>query len=179
MPHLVVVHGAPLTGKTTLARAIAGAFDAKAALVSADGLLHESIPVHAGDASAELEMVYTQVRLLVANYLKSHYHVVMEGAFFHEIEGVLHRREQEIDRTLGLMRNLAPSPLLVRLDASPETLQERAGRANRLREVEAALRIQDEYRQRYGNRFMELNTDARSVEDLARDVMGQLRGEYF
>ncbi len=174
MPHLIVIYGPPLSGKSSLARAVAGALDAKAAVVSTDAMLDDAIRVHDRDVFAELEMVHTQARLLVANYLKNRYHVVLEGAFNYERDGVLHRREQEIDQILGLMRNLASSPLLVRLSAAPETLRRRIDDAPGLRDAEAALRIDAEYRQRYGNRALVLPTDETPVEDLAIEVTGRL-----
>ena len=179
MPQLVVIYGAPLSGKTSVAREVAAALDSKSAIVSPDALFEDAIRVHDRDAYAELEMVYTQVKLLVANYLKSRYHVVLEGAFAHEIDGVLHPHEQEIDQTLGLMRNLAQSPLLVQLTATEATLRRRADASSRLRDADAALRIDAAYRQRSGGRSLALATDARSVADLSSDVMNQLRAEYF
>ena len=177
MPYLIVIYGAPLTGKSSLAREVAGALDDKAAVVSTDSMLEDAIRVHDRDAFAELEMVYTQARLLVANYLKNRYHVVLEGSFFHERDGVLHRHEQEIDQTLALMRNLAQSPLLVRLSASEETLRRRADASPRLRSVEAATRIDAAYKQRAGTRSMVLNTDDIPVSELSAEVLLHIRND--
>jgi hypothetical protein len=176
MPHLIVIYGAPLTGKSSLARVVAGALDGKAAIVSTDAMLHDAIRVHDDDVFAELEMVHIQARLLVANYLKNRYHVVLEGAFNYDRDGARHRHEEEIDQILGLMRNLAWAPLLVRLSAGEDTLRRRAqaGSGPREYDVEAALRIETEYRQRYGNRSLVLSTDDSSIEDLSAEVIGRL-----
>jgi predicted kinase len=175
MPHLIVIYGAPLTGKSSLARAVAQALGDKSAVVSVDGLLDDAIRVHDRDAFAELEMVYTQARLLVANYLKNRYHVVLEGTFLHEREGVVHAREQEIDQIQGLMRNLALSPLTVRLTAAEPTLRLRAEAAQTHRDLAALLRIDAAYRSRYGSRALELSTDEARVEDLAAEVLRRLQ----
>ena len=55
-------------------------------------------------------MVYVQARLLVANYMKNGYHVVVEGPFYHERGGELHRFEQEIDQLVALMRQMTRRP---------------------------------------------------------------------
>ena len=136
MPQLVVIYGAPLSGKTSLAREVAAALDGKSAIVSPDVLFEDAIRVHDRDAYAELQ-------------------------------------------TLGLMRNLAQSPLLVQLTATEATLRRRADASSRLRDADAALRIDAAYRQRSGGRSLALATDARSVADLSSDVMNQLRAEYF
>lgn len=174
MPHLFVVYGPPLSGKTSLARELARALGDKSAIVSTDALVDEAIVGHDHDAYAELEMVHTQARLLVANYLKNGYHTVLEGSFIFERDGVLHHHEQEIDQTLSLMRNLARLPLVVRVAANEETLRRRASASRQLRDVEAALRIEAAYRSRYGSRSMVLSTDDRSPAELAEEVVARL-----
>ena len=176
MPHLIVIYGAPHTGKTSLAREVARGLGDKSAVVSVDALLDDAIRLHDRDAHAELEMVYTQVRLLVANYLKNRYHVVLEGAFTHDRDGMLQSREQEIDQTLGLMRNLAPSPLTVRLTASAETLRRRALDPERSPGIETVIRIDEAYRTRYGGRALQLSTDERSLAQLAAEIHSRLQG---
>jgi hypothetical protein len=175
MPQLIVIYGAPLTGKSSLARAVAESLDDKAAIVSVDAMLDEAILVHDRDTFAELEMVYTQARLLVANYLKNRYHAVLEGAFEHDVDGVAHHREAEIDQTTALMRNIAMPPLLVRLTALPETLRVRAHASLPHRDFEAAVRIDGAYKERYGGRSLVLSTDDRATDDLAQEVLERLR----
>ena len=84
MPHLIVIYGPPFSGKSTFAGALGIALPEKTAIVSADYLAHEAIAVHDVNALDEMEMVATQVRLLVANYLKNGYNVVLEGTFSHD-----------------------------------------------------------------------------------------------
>jgi cytidylate kinase len=174
MPHLVVIYGPPLAGKSSLARQVAAALGDKAALVSTDAILQEAIQAHDPDVYAELEMVHTQARLLVANFLKNRYHVVLEGAFYYEVGGVLHRHEQEIDQTVSLMRNIAQSPLVVRVGASAVTLQQRAGAATPPRDAGSALRIEAAYKPRSGDRFVSLSTDDATVPELAGRVLERL-----
>ena len=178
MAHLVVIYGAPLSGKTSLARELADALDDKASIVSVDALLDEAIRVHDRDAAAELDMVYTQARLLVANYLKNRYHVVLEGAFVHDRAGVLHHHQQEIDQTLGLMRNLAPSPLTVYLSAPDATLAQRVQASERPRDLAAVLRVSGAYRPSGGARSLELATDERGTSDLVSDVLARLTSAW-
>jgi ribose 1,5-bisphosphokinase PhnN len=177
MPHLIVVYGPPFAGKSTLARALAASLSEKTAVVSADYLAHEAIAVH-GEAFDEMEMVTTQVRLLVANYLKSRYNVVLEGAFSYERDGALHNREQEIDQVTALMRNMAPSPMVVRLTASDVVLRERALAAGRENEIEAALRISNEYRVRYGN-WLQIDTGVTSVSVAVESLLKRLSEAEF
>jgi hypothetical protein len=175
MPYLIVVYGAPLTGKSVLAREVAARLEGKTAVVSTDWMLEDAIVVHDGDAYAELEMVHTQARLLVANYLKNGYNVVLEGAFYYEREGRLHRHEQEIDQTLALMRNLAWAPLVVRLTASEPALRRRAEASAKTRDVAAAMRTDAAYKPRYGSRSLSLATDETNVAELADAVLERLR----
>ena len=120
-----------------------------------------------------MEMVTTQVRLMVANYLKSRYNVVLEGAFSYEREGHLLHREQEIDQVTALMRNLAPAPLMVRLATDEAVLRERAASAGRENEVGAALRISNEYRARYG-RWLQIDTGVTPVFEAVKILLERL-----
>lgn len=179
MPHLVVIYGAPLVGKSAVAREVASSMKGKTALVSVDALLEDSIVVPDVDAYAELEMVHTQARLLVANYLKNRYNVVIEGAFYYERDGVLERHEQEIDQLVSLMRNLAPAPLLVRLSAPAERLRQRGEAIGRSAEVDVAGRIDAAYKARYGDRAVQLETGEQDVAGTAAEVLRRLEGEEF
>ena len=83
MTKLAVIYGPPLVGKSAVAHALARSLPGKTAVVSLDHLLYGAIVTPDNDASAELEMVHIQIRLLVANYLKNKYHVVVEGQFIY------------------------------------------------------------------------------------------------
>jgi adenylate kinase family enzyme len=177
--HLVVVYGPSLSGKSTLAWELARTLTGKSAVVSLDSLLEASIAVPAEGAQAELEMVHTQARLLVANYMKNLYNVVVEGPFFFERDGVLHRFEQEIDQTLVLMRNMTSRSLLVRLTAGEAELAARARRTGREHELPAALRIDGMYKLRHGPLSMSFDTTDADPADTASAVRERLMAESF
>ena len=178
MPHLIVIYGPPFAGKSTLARGLAQSLPEKTAIVSADYLALEAIAVHDGAAFDEMEMVTTQVRLLVANYLKNGYNVVLEGAFSQVLDGELQHREQEMDQIAALMRNLAPSPLLVRLVADEGVLEERARGAGRENEIEAAVRINSAYKPRYG-RWLQIDTGIATVDESIETLRERLKTADF
>jgi ribose 1,5-bisphosphokinase PhnN len=178
MPHLIVIYGPPLSGKSTLARALGRSLPGPTAIVSADHLTHEAIAVHSPNVLDEMEMVTTQIRLMVANYLKSRYNVVLEGAFSYERDGHLLHREQEIDQVTALMRNLAPSPLVVQLTMDEAVLRERAGAAGRENDIDVALRISNEYRARYG-RWLQIDTGVTPVFDALKTLLERLNEAEF
>jgi broad-specificity NMP kinase len=171
---LIVIYGAPLAGKTTVAWELARSLGEKAAVVSADQLLSGSIAVSDADAAAELEMAHTQLRLMVANYLKNRYHVVVEGPFFFERDGVLHNLEADIDQLVALMRHLAQRSMIVRLDVSEAVLAARAGATGREDELAAALRIRTAAKGRYGDRFRSFDSGSMSAIEIAASVRESL-----
>src|SRR5688572_21300801 len=178
MPHLIVIYGPPFSGKSTFAAALAHSLPEKTAIVSADYLALEAIAVHDGAAFDEMEMVTTQVRLMVANYLKNGYNVVLEGAFSQVLDEGLQHREQEIDQIAALMRNLAPSPLLVRLVADEPVLKERARGAGRENEIETAIRINSAYKPRYG-RWLQIDTGIATVDEAIETLRERLNTADF
>ena len=141
--YLVVIYGTAAASRDTawqLARTLPG----KSAVLSVDGLLAGAIASSDDDVPAELDMAYIQLRLLVANYMRNGYHVVVEGAFFHERDGQTHRHEQDIDQLVALMRNMTRKALMVHLRPS--------GEGSRF-----------EYRQRYGGNALSLHADGGSA----------------
>ena len=172
--YLVVVYGPPLSGKTTVAWEIASALPGKTAVVSVDQLLGGSIAIPDEDARAELEMVHTQLRLLVANTLKNRYHVVVEGPFYFERGGVWHNFEAEIDQLVALMRQMTEKALVVRLIASDEELARRAGAAGREGELEEARVMATKYKARYGERFRSFDSGKTSKAEIVAAVVQAL-----
>jgi adenylate kinase family enzyme len=175
--YLAVIYGPPFAGKSSVARELARSIPGKSAVVSLDGLLRDSIVVPDENWAGELEMVHTQARLLVANYLKNRYHVVVEGAFYYEREGALQRYEQEIDQLVSLMRNLTYGSLVVQLGASEEELRRRAQAMGRDDDVAAALSIADVYKPRYGGQAITIDTSGQEAVDVANAIRARLLGE--
>jgi chloramphenicol 3-O-phosphotransferase len=172
MPHLIVIYGAPYTGKTSVARRVAASLEGMTALVGVDWLLVESIVGHSPDTASELGMVHTQAQLMVANYLKNRYNVVVEGAFSYERNGIAANHEQEIDQLVALMHNLARQPFIVRLLASATSLRRRA--SGREDEVARAMRISASYKPRNDSRSIEIDTNTGSITEIAAQIVERL-----
>ena len=176
MAHLVVIYGAPFSGKTTLAWQVARSLSGKTAVVSVDQLLSGSIAVPDADADAELEMVHIQLRLLTANYLKNRYNVVIEGPFLFERDGRVIDYQGEIGQLVALMRQLIAAQLIVQLETPDEVTLQRARDAGREHEGAAALRMRDAYdKTRYSGHALRLDSGEQPVEVLVRAVLSRLK----
>jgi chloramphenicol 3-O-phosphotransferase len=171
---LVVIYGPPLSGKSTLAWALGRSFDDKTAVVSSDQLLGGAIAVADADAATELDMAHIQLRLLVANYLKNGYNVVVEGPFLFERAGMLYSYEADIDQLIALMRHLTEEALIVRLTASEEALRQRSADQGREQDITSALRIANAFKPRYGGRFLEFDASAKTIDEIAASIRGRL-----
>jgi predicted kinase len=164
---LVVIYGAPFSGKSTLAWQLGRLLDGKTAVVSSDQLLSGSIAVPDADQEAELEMAHIQLRLLVANYLKNGYNVIVEGPFMFERGGVLLNYEADLDQLIALMRHLTDEALIVRLTAPDAVLSSRAQASN---DAATALRIAKAFKPRYGDRFREFDSATQPASDIATEL---------
>ena len=173
--YLVVVYGAPLSGKSSVAGQLARTLPGKTAVVSINQLLDGAIPQPSADAPAELEMVHTQVRLLTANYMKNGYHVVVEGPFYYDRGGSLQRFEQDIEQLVSLMRQMTQKALLVQLTAAQPVLESRAALAGR--DAASAGRIAGLYKQRSGSRSLSFDTGATGVVEIADVIRERLLAE--
>lgn len=167
---LVLIYGPPFAGKSTVAWQIVRSLPDKTAVISADALLEGAIAVPDADAAQELEMVHVQIRLLVANYLKNDYNVVVEGPFVFEREGRILSFEREIGELAALMRNLARTTLILRLKADEAILCERGGAL----EGASAARLQAAYVEMFSRRLV-LDSGVLSSEQIVAKVGQALR----
>ena len=175
MPSLVVIYGAPFSGKSSLAWEVARSLPGKTAVVSVDQLLSGSIATADMDAAAELEMVHIQLRLLTANYLKNRYNVVVEGPFLFERDGRVIDYQAEIGQLVALMRQLIQGQLIVHLEASDDVTLQRAKAAGRDDDAAAALRIRDAYdKTRYAGHALRLDSGEQPLDVLTRAVLARL-----
>jgi chloramphenicol 3-O-phosphotransferase len=171
----IVVRGPALAGKTALARAIAEALASggrKVATISQDDLASRWIAGHDADFAAETELVYRQIKLLSASYVRGGYHVVVDAMFAAARDGVAALHESDLRDLLGLVATI-PSvrPLLVNVIAPLETLLGRARDAGlRDETVEAVLRAFE------GAAVAPLviDTSAAPPEEAARGVLAHL-----
>jgi len=154
--YLVVIYGTAGVNKEAawrLARQLPG----KSAVLSMDAFLDGAIAQPSEDAGEELEMAHTQLRLLVANYMRNGYNVVVEGVFYYQRDGQQYRYEQDIDQLVALMRNMTRKALTVHVPSS-----------------EGADGF--DYRPRYGGGAMTVDADA-TAEDIAKAVHEKLMAE--
>ena len=169
---LIVIYGPPLSGKSTLAWELGRSLGDKTAIVSSDQLLQGSISIPDADYLAELDMAHVQLRLLVANFLKNGYNVIVEGPFIFEREGALCSYEADIDQLIALMRHLTEEALIVRLTAPEATLTARA--EGQGAGADAALRIAKAFRPRYGDRLQEFDASNSSAGEIAASLREML-----
>jgi hypothetical protein len=148
----------------------------RTAIVSTDYLLSEAIAHGDRDRGAELDLVHQQVRLLVANYLKFHYHTIVEGPFVFERGGDLVSYEAHIDQLLALMRMMTLRKMIVKLGASDEELARRAEQTGRESELALSLRIRESYRTRVAPEMRSFNTGAHSPDELVQSILEELPG---
>ncbi|HEU0073918.1 MAG TPA: hypothetical protein VFS30_07885 [Dehalococcoidia bacterium] len=154
--YLAVIYGTS-PANNPVAWQLARSLPGKSAVLSLDQLLAGAIAQPSEDATAELDMAHTQLRLLVANYMRNGYNVVVEGVFYHERGGQTYRYEQDVDQLVSLMRNMTRKALTVHL-----------------RDPEAAAHF--EYRTRYGVNALNFDSTT-SVEEIAEALLQRLLAE--
>jgi predicted kinase len=126
----VVIRGPRFAGKTTLARHLAARLRDKAGLISQDDLWWRWIVRHDHNLGAEAALVYRAMKLLASSYIRGRYHVVVEGPFAVEQEGVVALHDSDLRDLLGLVSTIpAVRPLLGAVTAPLETLTARAEEA--------------------------------------------------
>jgi chloramphenicol 3-O-phosphotransferase len=135
----VVIRGPSLAGKTAVARRVAELLPGKSAVISQDELWWRDIVGHDDDLASEGELVYRQIKLLAASYIRARYHVVVEGAFAVARDGVAAAHDSDLRDLLSLVSTIPDvRPLLVAVTAPLDALLERAQAAGRdERDVEA------------------------------------------
>ena len=155
--YLIVIYGEP-TASRDAAWQVARSLPGKSAILSLDHLLDGAIAQPNDDAVAELDMVHVQLRLLVANYMRNGYSVVVEGPFYYERAGELHRYEQDIDQLVALMRQMTRKSLTVHLRGTPDD-------------------DRFEYKTRHGNGAMALDSTGMEVVEMADAILTKLLAE--
>jgi chloramphenicol 3-O-phosphotransferase len=125
--YVVVVRGPALAGKSSVARRLAERLPGKAALLSQDDLESRWIVGHDANFAAESELVYRQIKLLAASYVRGGYHMVIEGAFAAYRDGVAVRHDSDLRELLSLMATIPNvQPLFVTVTAPLDVLLARA-----------------------------------------------------
>ena len=104
--YVVVVRGPALAGKTAVARRLAERLPGKVALLSQDELQSRWIVGHGDDFAAEAELVYRQIKLLAASYVRGGYHIVIEGSFAAYRDGVAATHDADLRELLGLLATI-------------------------------------------------------------------------
>ncbi len=123
--YLVVICGPPLAGKSALAQHLGRGMPGKTAVIPHDDLLKRWIVIHDPDAQQEQSWMYVQVRLLVANFLRNGYSVIVEGTYLALHSGLLLSGFDQIGGLFGLMASLLSGSQLVVVEAPIEQLQAR------------------------------------------------------
>jgi chloramphenicol 3-O-phosphotransferase len=138
----VVVRGPALAGKSAVTQRVAELLPGKSAVISQDELWWRDIVRHDDDLAAEAEVVYRQIKLLAASYIRARYHVVVDGAFAVARDGVAAAHDSDLRDLLSLVSTIPDvRPLLVSVTAPLATLLERTRAAGRdERDVEAMCR---------------------------------------
>jgi chloramphenicol 3-O-phosphotransferase len=169
----VVVRGPALAGKSAVARRVAELLPGRSAVISQDELWWRHIVRHDDDLANEAELVYRQIKLLAASYIRARYHVVVEGAFAVARDGEGAAHDSDLRDLLSLVSTIPDvRPLLVSVTASLETLFERARAAGRdERDVEAMYRAIEASAMATP---VVLDTSSHSVEDCAAAIIERL-----
>ena len=170
----ILVRGPALAGKTALARALAEALAAggrKVARISQDDLWSRWIAGHDDDLANEAELIYRQIKLLAASYVRGGYHVIVDAAFAAERDGVAATHESDLRDLLGLVATI-PSvrPLLVCVTAPLETLLARA-REDGSRDARAVEAVYRAFEAGAVASPVTIDTSRLSPEDAARYVL--------
>lgn len=128
---LIVICGPPLAGKTTLAGRLGRQLPGKTAVIPQDELVERWIVQHDEDPEQERAWMYTQTRLLAANFLRNGYSVIVEGSYLTLRDGWAAAAFAEIPGLFRLMAALVTRSLLLVVQAPAERLQVRLAASGR------------------------------------------------
>lgn len=178
MTAFVVVRGPALSGKTTVARALAESFlkegPGKVACMSQDDLWWRWIVGHDPDLAKETELVYRQLKLLAAVYIRGGYHVVVDAAFALYRDGVAATHESDLRELLSLVATIQHvRSLLVAVTAPLDVLLARAQGSERW----DAHAVEAMYRAFERNALpspLVLDTSALSPDQAAEQILAHL-----
>jgi chloramphenicol 3-O-phosphotransferase len=123
----VVIRGPALAGKTSIARALAERLPGRVACISQDDVWERWIVKHDDDLARETGLVYRQLKVLAASYIRERYHVVVDASYAVFRDGVAVRHDADLRELLGLVTTIpAVHALFVTVNAPLEVLLERA-----------------------------------------------------
>ena len=174
--YVVVVRGPALAGKTAVARRLAERLTGKVALVSQDDLQSKWIVGHGEDLAAESELVYRQIKLLTASYVRGGYHIVVEGSFAAYRDGVAATHDADLRELLGLVATIPNArPLFVAVTAPLAVLLKRARESDRWDErgVEA---MHGAFAREALPSPLTIDTSVTTPDEAAEAVLAHLRG---
>jgi hypothetical protein len=115
-----------------MGRRLAERLSGKTALLSQDDLESRWIVGHDANHAAEAELVYRQIKLLAASYVRGGYHIVIEGAFAASRDGVTARHDGDLRELLSLLATIPEvQPLFVNVTAPLGVLLARARKGGR------------------------------------------------
>jgi hypothetical protein len=100
---------------------------------------------------------------------------VIEGPFYYERDGTLHRYEQDIDQIVSLMRQMTQKAVLVQLTTAETIIAARAREAGR----PAGRDIGAMYKARYGSRALSFDTGTTGAGEIADSIRETLLAEDF
>ena len=170
----VVIRGPALAGKTTVARRLAERLSSKVAHISQDDLWERWIVGHDDDLAAETELIYRQIKLLAAAYIRSGYHVVVDAAFAVYRDGVAATHNSNLRELLGLVSTIRNvRPLLVAITAPLDVLLARARDSERWDEP-AVEAMYDAFEAGAMPSPLVLDTSALSPDEAVERILAQL-----
>jgi predicted kinase len=175
--YVVVVRGPALAGKTAVARRLAERLPGKVALLSQDDLQSRWIVGHGDDFAAETELVYRQIKLLAASYVRGGYHMVIEGSFAAYRDGVAATHDADLRELLGLVATMPNArPLLVAVTAPIDVLLERARQSDRWSERAVEAMYGAFERESLASPLV-IDTNVTTPDGAVEEILAHLRGQ--